>query len=483
VSDRRILAAATVGAAGLLIVALLPTGAAFADDNAPRQTDRGFDVSYTAGERDAAGHFMGGTELRNLSAHGGRLYAGNGYWMDQPGLEGRQPAQILVLDNPAARWRVERSLDEGMPNGRTPRHLAVSALQGMTFSTDHTGRTLLRPVSMLFAGTWDLSGASQIMSRNDANGAWTAMSLPVPRVTSGIQQVRAMAMHRDRRTGVDQLFAGNDPHGIVSGGYDDAAVGGIRWGANPELDISRLSAPSFPGLSLLRVASFAECNGILYATVGQQIYRRLDGAPPRWEHFYTNPRPGYSETGLRGLTAVAHPSGAGQALLVAVEGTAARIIRIDPSTGEETTELDIPTFLNSTWATKVGYVIAAYNDMTVVAEPRSEAKVLIGIEAFLPASSAVPAGHVRADGLDGGGWYFVRQGDRRYDLRKIGSSQPLTGTPLVATRAIAASPFSNDADTIYFAGFDANKRAAHNTAWIFRAGKAKAILSTSAQER
>jgi poly(A) polymerase len=470
VSARRILAAAAVGAAGLLIVALLPTGTSLADDNAPRQTDRGFEVSYTAGERDAAGHFMGGTELRNLSAHGGRLYAGNGYWMDRPGPEGRQPAQILVLDSPGARWRVERSLDERMPNGRTPRHLAVSALLGMTFSTDHSGRALLRAVSMLFAGTWDLSGASQVMSRNDANGAWTAMSLPVPRVTSGIQQVRAMAMHRDRRTGVDQLFAGNDPHGIFSGGYDDAAVGGIRWGATPELDISRLPAPSFPGLTLLRVASFAECNGILYATIGQQIYRRLDGAPPRWELFYTNPRPGYSETGLRGLAAVAHPSGSGQVLLVAVEGSAARIIRIDPSNGEETTELDIPAFLNSTWATKVGYVIAAYNDMTVVSAPRSDAKTLIGIEAFLPASSPVPAGHARVDGLDGGGWYFVRAADRHYDLRKIGSTHPFTGAPLVATRTIAASPFPNDADTIYFAGFDANKRPAHNTAWILRAG-------------
>ena len=474
--------AVAVCAAGLLIVVLLPTADAFAKDGSPRETDRGFEVSYTAGERDAAGHFMGGTELRNLSAHGGRLYAGNGYWMDRPGPEGRQPAQILVLDSPAAQWRVERSLDERMPDSHTPRHLAVSALHGMAFSTDHTGRALLRAVSMLVAGTWDLSGASQIMGRNDATGAWTAMSLPVPRVTSGIQQVRAMAMHRDRRTGIDQLFAGNDPHGIFSGGYDDAAIGGIRWGAAPELDISRLSAPSFPGLSLLRVASFAECNGILYATVGQQIYRRLDGIPPRWELFYTNPRPGYSETGLRGLTAIPNPSGSGQVLLVAVEGNAARIIRIDPASGGETTELDIPAFLNGAWTTKVGYVIAAYNDMTVVSTSRGAANMLIGIETFLPAASPVPDGHVRVDGLDGGGWYFVRGGDLRYDLRKIGSTHPLTGAPLVATRAVAASPFPNDADTVYFAGFDANKRAAHNTAWIFRAGKARAI-ATSAQER
>src|SRR5260370_28290428 len=115
---------------------------------------------------------------------------------------------------------------------------------------------------MLLDGTWDLSGASQVMSRNDATGAWTAMSLPVPRVTSGIQQVRAMAMHRDRRTGVDQVFAGNDPHGIFSGGYDEPAVGGIPWGANPELHISRLSAPSFPGPPLPPAGPLAERNGI-----------------------------------------------------------------------------------------------------------------------------------------------------------------------------------------------------------------------------
>lgn len=454
-----------------MLAALLATAAA----------DQGFEVSYTAGERDAAGQFMGGTEMRNLSAHGGRLYAGNGYWMDRPGPEGLQPAQVLVLDHSTARWRVERSLDERLANGRTPRHLAVSALHGAAFLTNHAGRTLPRAVSMLFVGTWDLSGASQVFGRNDASGTWAAMPLPVPRVTSGIQQVRAIATHRDQRTGIDHVFVGNDRHGVVSGAYDDTAVGGIRWSAQPELATAAISAPSFPGLSLLRVTSFAECNGVLYATIGQQIYRRLDGAPPSWELFYTNPKPGYSESGLRGLTAIAHPSGSGQALLVAVEGYASRVIRIDPSSAEETTELDIPAFLNNAWATKVSYVIAAYNDMTIVSAPRSEAKLLIGIEAFIPETSPVPAGHARVDGLDGGGWYLVRQGERRYDLRRIGATQPTTGAPLVATRAIAASPFANDADTLYFAGFDANKHAHHNTAWIFRADKVRAM--SPAQER
>jgi hypothetical protein len=444
-------------------------------------TDRGFEVSYTAGGRDATGRFMGGTELRNLGTHGGKLYAGNGYWMDRPSPEGSQPAQILVLDGPTSRWRVERDLDERLANGRTPRHLAVSALQSMTFSSDHAGRTLSPAVPMLLAGTWDLSGGSQVMSRNDRTGAWTAISLPVPRVSSGIQQVRALAHYRDRRTGLDLVFVGNDRHGILSGAYDETAVGGIRWSASAELETAKIAAPSFPGLSLLRVTSFAECNGALYAAIGQQIYRRLDGAAPRWDLIYTNPRPGHSETGLRGLTAVANPAGSGQVLLTAVEGSASRIVRVDPATGEETNELDIGAFLNDAWATRVGYVIAAYNDMTAVPGPRGEPRQLIGIETFLPEASPMPVGHERVDGLDGGGWYLVRHGERRYALVKIGDRQPQTGKALIATRAIAMSPFASDPDRIYFAGYDANKRAAHDTAWILRADKTRATPSLSSR--
>jgi hypothetical protein len=40
---------------------------------------------------------MGGTEMRVLTTHGGKLYAGNGYWEDQSGPERLQDAEILVL--------------------------------------------------------------------------------------------------------------------------------------------------------------------------------------------------------------------------------------------------------------------------------------------------------------------------------------------------------------------------------------------------
>ena len=68
----------------------------------------------------------------------------------------------------------------------------------------------------------------------------------------------------------------------------------------------------FPGLEdTLRVTSFAECNDRLYASVGQQIYERTDGATPQWRLIYTNPNPGRSESGLRGLTAIPGPAGQG----------------------------------------------------------------------------------------------------------------------------------------------------------------------------
>jgi hypothetical protein len=37
----------------------------------------------------------------------------------------------------------------------------------------------------------------------------------------------------------------------------------------------------------------------------------------------------------------------------------------------------------------------------------------------------------------------------------------------VATRSIRVSPFAQGSDAVYFAGYDANKVPAHDTAWIF----------------
>jgi hypothetical protein len=45
----------------------------------------------------------------------------------------------------------------------------------------------------------------------------------------------------------------------------------------------------------------------------------------------------------------------------------------------------------------------------------------------------------------------------------------------VATRSIRASPFPQEKNALYFAGYDANKVPAHDTAWIVRSTLAAAI--------
>jgi hypothetical protein len=53
-------------------------------------------------------------------------------------------------------------------------------------------------------------------------------------------------------------------------------------------------------------------------------------------------------------------------LLAAIEGDAARIVRVDPKDGSEATELDLGSFLSTAWQIRVSYVIAAYNDMAKI---------------------------------------------------------------------------------------------------------------------
>jgi hypothetical protein len=411
---------------------------------------------------------VGGTEIRSLVAHGGKLYAGNGYWEDES--EGSHGAEILVLDH--GRWRVDHAFDERMPSGHA-RHIAIATMGQAEFATDGSGKPLAKPVSMLLASTWDLTGEVKVYSRDDATREWTGETLAHDQRIPGVRylaQVRSFGSHRDRVTGIDYVFAGHDPHGIFSGVYDPTVPGRIRWSQTPELDLSGLSA-SEAGVKELRVASFAECNGRLYATVGQQIYERTDGAAPQWRLIYANRNPGRSETGLRGLTAVPSPTGQGEALIAAVEGSAARIVRVDPRDGSEATELDLRDYLSKAWGMDVGYIIAAYNNMASVRDAHGEDVLLIGLEAWLPPTSQVTEGHRVANAgrgrLEGDAWYLIRHSNGSYDLRRV---PPRAGQPMVSTRSIVA-----DGDSVYFGGFDANKAPAHNTAWIVRSSVGTAV--------
>jgi hypothetical protein len=432
-----------------------------------------FDVSYAAGSRDVSGQVMGGTEIRDLAVQGGKLFAANGYWMDRADPTGPGP-QILVLDVAGKPWRVDHEFDERMPNGRR-RHTAISVLSAVTFRTDQYGAALREPVSRLLASTWDVTGRRMVFARDGKTGEWSgafiAQSAPAPRF---LPQIRSFGFHRDRRTGADMAFAG-DTEGVFAGAYDPGVPGQIKWDTTPELATKGVGAADFPGLSRgLRISSFAEAGGRLFAAIGQQVWVREDGSPPQWRRIYTNPSPHFSETGLRGLTAVSEP-GTGEFLLAAVEGMQSRIVRIDPATGAETTDLELGQMLDKTWGTRVSYVIAAYNDMTPLRHTASGDDLLLGLEAYIPASSPRPPGHTVLDlnhGVEGGGWFLVRHPGGRYELHQVTLPAsrffPVFGENFVSVRTFAASPFPQEKNTFYIGGYDCNEVPAHDTAWIVR---------------
>ena len=419
--------------------------------------------------RDANGKLIAGTEVGSLTAHQGRLYAANCIWNEtDPAIP--KACAILVLDSPKGQWRVDRQF--------APDEQRCSVLQEVTFATDARGQAIA-PVTFLLAVPDVTRGKpTQVFCRDDATGEWSASTLGTGAEAS---MTRSLGLHRDKVTGIDRVFAGNRPLGVISGVYDPAAPGRIRWDKSAEF-----AAPTAPGRIRSdkaelaprgeRVMGFCDCNGILYAATSRHIYQRTDGVAPKWKEVYFCEKE-ITPVGIRGLAAVPKPGGKGEELwFVAFR----KVRRLDPAAGfKETIELDLPAFLTEKLGVPVGYVLAAYNDLLSYRVPGSgEPCWLFGFECSYTDSviKSHPEFKARAQHKEGSQSYFA--GNARYCIRHVrGASvsyevaeitdpaQP----KLVATRTIAVSPFPEDqGKALYFAGYDGNGTPAHNTAWIYR---------------
>ena len=170
------------------------------------------------------------------------MFAGNGYWMDTRGHQNTPWSQVMVLDAPDGRWKVDLAL--GAP------HLRVTVLKSVTFTTDGEGKPLAGAVTLLLAAS-DVQGGERkthIWTRDDDSGTWVRTTLRGdPKLR---RSTRAMLVHRDRETGVDRLFVAAGALGIYSGVYDPGQSGRIRWDEKAEL-----------GPVAIRPMSFAEANG------------------------------------------------------------------------------------------------------------------------------------------------------------------------------------------------------------------------------
>jgi hypothetical protein len=320
---------------------------------------------------------MGGTEIMQLVAHLGKLYAATSVMGDRPGDDPAVGAQILVLDQPERGWRVEHTFET---------RSARMSLASVAFAVDRRGRALDTPAALLLAGPSDGQGSIAVYSRDQASRTWTERVLATcVRPTS----IRALGSYRDTVTGVDRVFAGTSPNGIYSGAYDPTEPGKLAWDEAPEL--SQVHN---------RPMAFAVCNGALHVTIKPHLYRRIDGA---------------------------------------LEGEQACILQIEPSAGyRATVDLDVLGFLERQWGQRPGYAILAYNDMTPVAVPGNHgAALLLGLEAT---SSMEHQTHPKY-GWRPEGMYLVRHPDRRYQLCQISDPTLPSMPRLVSTRTIAVSPF------------------------------------------
>ncbi|MHC4654347.1 MAG: hypothetical protein ACYS91_04920 [Planctomycetota bacterium] len=434
----------------LLLKLICTAAAAFAQSQNPN----GWEQSFKAGMIDeSTGKPIRGTEIVHLVAHKGRLYAGNGYWMDTRGKEKIPWAQVLVLDSPDATWKVDLALGLG--------HLRVTALESVTFTTDADGKALPAPVNLLLAASDIQRGnrKSNIWTRDDDSNTWVKTTLPAgPKYR---RSTRALAVHRDQQTRVDRIFVAAGALGIYSGVYDANQPGRIRWDKKPEL-----------GPVTIRPMSFVEANSSLYASAGVSVYRRTDGPSPVWEKVYSdNTREHWELGGIRGLSTVPSPKGPGASILFSHTD---RIIRIDPNDNHKATvELKIRQLLQKSWGTAVrGSIIAAYSDMMPLKDPATGRTVhIMGVQGRIERGQRNK--EYRPDTFFGwyaGGSYLIRQSHQSYRLKEVNGRWAPGKPKLVAPRTFVISPFPDDAGRhIYFAGFDANFFPALDTAWIFRA--------------
>lgn len=396
---------------------------------------------------------IGGTELRSIVSMNGQLYAANGYWRDSESNNPSLPGpQIFILRSATGAWDVDEPLPKSFD--------AVGAMQVVTFSRDSSGALLGHKQPVLLASVWDPNGSLPVYTKVGNAGTWSHVLL-TPTAPAG-SQIRSFGVHYDPAVNRDLVFGGTDPFGIFHGTYDPSVTTSISWGASAEpMDVTMQSQ--------MRVMSFAEANGKLYATVGWHILERQDGPKPSWKTVFTwgNGLPLDGGGALRGLTAIANPSGPGQVLMTVAENPEDLVLRVDPQNGfRAITELDLKAYVGQALSTTVDGTLLAYNNMTPYGSAPCPSLLLGGFHARTPDSTNVFPGsnwHMGAN-------FLIRDCHANYTSRAIVDRTIAPKPPLLAARTVSPTPFTTDdpPGTIYAGGFDAGGVTVHNTAWLYK---------------
>lgn len=429
--------------------------------------------SYKAGYVDDQGRYAGGSEILHLQGHKGRLYAANSYWMDPSNIwyGGKAPktawSQILRLDRPTGKWEVDLELG--------PNNLRAENLKSVTFGTDGVGKSLEKPVTLLIATAYSPNpqGADiNVFVRDDGTGKWKKTVLLSGTGESGENNsTRCMTVYRDKVTGVDRLFLPVGLLGIFTGVYDPDLPGKIRWDKSPET--GRLSKRSL---------AIIEANDSLVYSSGTKIYRRNDGPTPTHSMIFDASQlskgPVASPVGgVRGLSVIPNPDGAGESLLFVWapdSRSRSRVVRLDKNEGgkySHTIEECIADLMSEYLSgAPVHYALAGYNNILSVMNPvTKEAAYLMGFECWVGGRQFPCWQGNERGGFYAGAMYAIRNGKGQFWLNEVNGPADLEKRPLQAVRTYAVSPFKSEGRrVIYFGGFVADHGPSHNTAWVYK---------------
>lgn len=351
-----------------------------------------------------------GTGKPAMVAHEGALYAAVPRVTSSDGTRG---GQVLRRDAKASSWAADAAFEQDLVG-----------LRATGLASDHGGAGPRRVLLAFLAGT---RGEVQVSSRAGSGAAWSPPASLALRVSQGGTVVGAE--HRDAKTGLAGYFVASTTGPALLQRLELAAgATALRASESEALDAAG------PVLAL------AVANGVLHAAIGRAgndrggLYRRVDGAQPRWELALASSASGPALA----MAAVPDPQGSGrEVLLLATErGT---MERVDPGAGYGVAlELDFLAAFRGMWRGLGPVQAGAAGEIVPLRHPQSNDLVhVLGLAMAHPAP-AVP-GH-------GGGYYLVRQLDASYSYglaRDFREGPPASAAP-ATIRGIVGSPYTTE---------------------------------------
>ena len=448
-------------------------------DVEPKESSLSFKFipDYLPGTTDSNGEVLGGSELMRLTAYDGKLFGAVGYFGQNPLKRRSFGAQVVRKDSARGGWMVDATF---------PEYVRVDTLVKVTFISDHAGRMLKKPISKLVAGLWwkkvkpwgvDEEEAISVAVRDDSTRKWTISTMA--KASGGSPgDVRALALHKDAKTDREYLFAGGGDGKVYRGSYDPKAPGELKWEVDPGLPKTARLVTFTTCLGSLYVAGgLVENNGVIPSR-GQVkaaelrrnggLFRRIDGDNSRWELVYQWPfaGPAFNEHLMRGLTVVPDPKDSSKVAILGGLEDPPLIQHIDPLTGKAVDELNYLKYFQRVFDDRPNKGLWVNAVMTNQLEPfthpiTGEKMHLVTAYIMHPKNPEAP---------HNGAWFLVRKLDGTYSHGAIYPEGGLpSGQSLQGVRSIIESPFAGERGKIwYFAGYGAQRKLVHDTAWIYR---------------